>query len=87
MLDDVVEARAPSAILRDRVGAYEPRALAGLQVIVCLSEPVDAVILDTDTELSLKPTDVLVAELASHVLGSVKWRIPDDRVGPRPLHP
>jgi len=84
VLDDVVQAGRPCAVLRDRVRPDEAGSLAGLQVVVRLPEPVDAVVLDPAVELALEPGDVVVAQQAAQVAITVERRIADDDARPRP---
>ncbi len=84
VLDDVVEAGATGAVLRDGVGADQAGATARLEAVGRLAEPVDAQVLHAAAELLAEPLEVLGAVDPAQVLGAVVGRIADDRVGARP---
>ncbi len=67
-VDDVLEGRPASSVLRDRVGTDESRSTVGRKVVGCPAEPVHAVVLDTALEGLLEPLDVRVPERLAQVL-------------------
>jgi hypothetical protein len=87
MCYEVVEARAPRTVLRDRVCADKPSALAVAEVVVGLTKPVDAVVLDPAVEGRAKPLEIFGPKQLPEVAIAVKWRVADDDASRWPRNP